>query len=395
MRLYDNAYSSVYEEFKTYYPVWYRDVLEMDAIWQAYGIQMDDAQKGISQAVNNNFIMKTDAANIAKLERFLYITYDGARTLNERRTMVASFVIGHGHFGEREIKEILSLFTDGEVSVDLIGGTVEISVTREISDRFNLSDCLFIMHKRIPAHLGLVFRENLLPIRFANERGLKFHSFGAHTRFLNRGRPLPILLDGQRNLDGSWLLDQAYQGIGMPSVAFSTSFNGSSIKPILLDGRHILDGTWILDQNVGRKAQNTAKTPSIAFSSFLILNEYQAPINFSAVIGAENKQAFEGNAVNFRSSHINEPSRAGIPALSLFPTLSPNIIQHKIEGLAVNAGLHNKQAAKNDTVQIDLQTKQEYSFGGEITMDSMYTLDGSVPLDGSRKLNAQIVKEVI
>jgi len=29
MRLYDNAYPSTYEEIKTWYPAWYRDVLEM------------------------------------------------------------------------------------------------------------------------------------------------------------------------------------------------------------------------------------------------------------------------------------------------------------------------------------------------------------------------------
>ena len=34
MRLYDNAYPSTYEEIKTWYPAWYRDVLEMDALWQ-------------------------------------------------------------------------------------------------------------------------------------------------------------------------------------------------------------------------------------------------------------------------------------------------------------------------------------------------------------------------
>lgn len=35
MPLYDNAFPSNYDEIKTYYPVWYFDVLEMDAVWRA------------------------------------------------------------------------------------------------------------------------------------------------------------------------------------------------------------------------------------------------------------------------------------------------------------------------------------------------------------------------
>ena len=31
--LYPNGFPSAYEELKTFYPVFYRDVFEMDAIW--------------------------------------------------------------------------------------------------------------------------------------------------------------------------------------------------------------------------------------------------------------------------------------------------------------------------------------------------------------------------
>lgn len=33
--LYPNGFPSAYEELKTFYPVFYRDVFEMDAIWRA------------------------------------------------------------------------------------------------------------------------------------------------------------------------------------------------------------------------------------------------------------------------------------------------------------------------------------------------------------------------
>ena len=48
--LYDNAYFSVYEEIKRFYPVWYWDVLEMDCIWRAQGKQLDQVRGGRTAA---------------------------------------------------------------------------------------------------------------------------------------------------------------------------------------------------------------------------------------------------------------------------------------------------------------------------------------------------------
>lgn len=91
MRLYDNAPSSAYEELKTFYPVWYREVLEMDAIWHALGMHLDGLRDGVIKAVDNCFINTANEDTIAQLENFLYITYEGKRTIEERRALVASF----------------------------------------------------------------------------------------------------------------------------------------------------------------------------------------------------------------------------------------------------------------------------------------------------------------
>ena len=106
MRLYDNAPSSAYEELKTFYPVWYREVLEMDAIWHALGMHLDGLRDGVIKAVDNCFINTANEDTIAQLENFLYITYEGKRTIEERRALVASFFIGNGHIGNRKSKNL-------------------------------------------------------------------------------------------------------------------------------------------------------------------------------------------------------------------------------------------------------------------------------------------------
>ena len=160
MKLYENAWPNIYEEIKTWYPVWYREVLEMDALWRIWGMHLDAAQMGIIQAVDNNFIKYADAQTITGFENFLGIVYDGPRTLSERRNVLKALFTGTGHIGQREIKELISVMADGEIEVSLVEGSIQITVTRESSDGFNLYDFHLILDKIIPAHLGLRFIDN-------------------------------------------------------------------------------------------------------------------------------------------------------------------------------------------------------------------------------------------
>ena len=192
MRLYDNAYPSTYEEIKTWYPAWYRDVLEMDALWRVWGGQLDEIQAGIIRAIDNNFIDYADAETLAKLETFFHITYDGPRTLTERRNMIKAIILGQGHVGQKEIKELIAVFTNGKIDVELIGGMVRITVTRDFGDNFNLYDCHFILDNRIPAHLALDMVDKLLPVSVFNENGFIFRDLKIALAVKNRS----LIVDG-------------------------------------------------------------------------------------------------------------------------------------------------------------------------------------------------------
>ncbi len=155
MRLYDNAPKSNYEELKTFYPVWYRDVLEMDALWRVFGKQLDGIKKGVIQSIDNNFIWRADAETISEYEKFLYIKSDPSRSLEERKKLVASFFIGNGHFGAQEIKELTEMFTDGACEVRLIEGAVSVHIVLDIKATPILDDYYSTLRRKIPAHLGI------------------------------------------------------------------------------------------------------------------------------------------------------------------------------------------------------------------------------------------------
>ena len=82
--LYPNGFPSAYEELKTFYPVFYRDVFEMDAIWRAAGGGLDEIEDGVDAVVNNNFVSLMDTDALAQMETFLGIP------LNQKRTLEAA-----------------------------------------------------------------------------------------------------------------------------------------------------------------------------------------------------------------------------------------------------------------------------------------------------------------
>ena len=160
MLIYENAFPSTYEEIKTWYPVWYREVLDMDALWRVFGGQLDEIQAGIIRAVDNNFIDFADARTIARLEDFLRIRHESPLTLEERRNVLRGFMFGRGHIGRAEIKAGVELFTDGAVDVAFAqGGVITVDITH--GSAVNFAGIYMVLGARIPAHLALVFSENL------------------------------------------------------------------------------------------------------------------------------------------------------------------------------------------------------------------------------------------
>lgn len=165
--LYPNGFPSVYEELKTFYPVFYRDVFEMDAIWRTCGGGMDEIEDDVDRVANSTYISLMDETALAQMEAFLDVPPDGSRTLEERRKLVSSYFLGAVHIGAREIKEIAKAFTEGKCEVSFANSEVYIHIKADISDTPPADDFFFILRKKIPAHLGvnteieIEFTENL------------------------------------------------------------------------------------------------------------------------------------------------------------------------------------------------------------------------------------------
>lgn len=145
-----------YEELKSFLPTFYDHILDMQIVLLASGNQLDGVEAGLNQVLLNNFIMDADEPTITRMERFLYLQVDRARSLDERKRLVASFFIGFGKMSASKIKEIVFAFTNAASDVFFEDSIISIEIERGTSQSLYLIDLDTILSRRLPAHLPFV-----------------------------------------------------------------------------------------------------------------------------------------------------------------------------------------------------------------------------------------------
>lgn len=155
MRFYNKWWASCYDELIAQYPRFYRDVYEMVEILKAFGRVSDRMESDIEQTYLNNFILEADEATIKEWEDIIGITYSEKLSLENRRRVVVSRLIGIRHIGEPEIREIVAQYSEGAVEVDFEGGVITLIIYDDVFDEDVLRGTLL---ERIPAHLRLDMR---------------------------------------------------------------------------------------------------------------------------------------------------------------------------------------------------------------------------------------------
>lgn len=151
MKFYNKTRSG-YEELISYYPRYYRDVLEMVAILQAFGRLTDEIEGHIEQTHLNNFVLTADETTIKQFESIFHITNGASMTLEQRRRVIIGWISGGSHIGEPEIRSLIKNYTDNAVTVDFAKGVVSVVISGEIFGEDNL---LATLVQRLPAHLRL------------------------------------------------------------------------------------------------------------------------------------------------------------------------------------------------------------------------------------------------
>lgn len=394
MKLYDNAYPSTYEEIKTWYPVWYRDVLEMDALWRVWGGQLDAVQSGIIRAIDNNFIDYADAEALTKWEDFFHITYDSPRTLVDRRNLLKALLLGANHIGQKEIKEIISVFTNGEIDVQLNNGLIQITVTRDFGNNFNLYDCNYILGSKIPAHLGLDLVDQLLPVSAFTDNRFYLRDFKARLAVQNRCLIQDgIQLNGEKLLNGAWLLNSIRPGIQLPLFCVSIALpkNHGAYTPQTLDfseykfqnSRAFFTGLAFALNAKNQFGFNYLKT---GFKSAF----YNYGVQLQG-IGLDGKYELDGTW-NLDSKKDEIFNGVTSQQLNMTGFSMKNVFEMSARLQFVISAAQQENLRQGTTAIKGLGAKQSFSLSGSVVMDGRWSLNGDFILNGSRSLN-QIFQE--
>ena len=159
MRFYEKYFASNYDELITYYPQFYRDVLEMRAILEAHGAVIDALEDNIERTFFNSFIDTADEQTITELERFLKIKLGGERSLETRRRLVKAFFVGFGKVSASVLAAIISSYTHGPVETkfepfDSAGNNMlYLLYSRGDAPTLYFEDIDYLISKKIPAHI--------------------------------------------------------------------------------------------------------------------------------------------------------------------------------------------------------------------------------------------------
>lgn len=91
---YEKEFESCYDELIKFYPVFYKDIFEMNEILKIYGNLADVIQKNIDIMLADNYIQTADEVAVERLEKFLYINTDKTKSLRERKNLFYLFLLG-------------------------------------------------------------------------------------------------------------------------------------------------------------------------------------------------------------------------------------------------------------------------------------------------------------
>ena len=156
---YSNGHATAYDELISFYPMFYREVLEMRAILEAEGHVLDDSAKEMYRVLDNNFIDTADNATIERLEKFLRITPEAGSSYEDRRRNVKLYFTGFGKISATKLKEMLFPFTETEAKITFApadesgNNLLAFEIPRGEKRHFSSADLMELLARRIPAHL--------------------------------------------------------------------------------------------------------------------------------------------------------------------------------------------------------------------------------------------------
>lgn len=372
MKFYEPYYANNYEELITYYPRFYRNIFEMVEILKAHGRILDDIERNIEQTYLNGFIDYADEATISKLENFLKIGQSKNRTLEERRRLVKSYFVGSGKISASKIYQMIAVYTDSPVVCKLEpfddegNNRLYIEIQSNEEETICTRDIFALLSKKIPANLVFCLAGRLgveIPVPVNVESGLRIIS-----AFYPRYNTPPFLLDGRARLDGTYYLNGYLSGKTL------------DFYPVALQ---IIAGVNWRTERAGTAVTSLYFRPEIPLE---IKNDTALRIWGAACAKIQTvSRFFLQSSASAGTRTSSQLTMQGVAEERVDEEASVQII-----------GETEVEIVQESALQVEGFIDCEVKTDGILTVEKdLWLLDGSVMLDGSRILDAEIYEEEI
>ena len=223
-----------------YLPELLRQYREFQAICRMEQPEFALAWEAAEGLLNEQFLETAENVGLARWEKMLGIVPKGTDSLEKRRFTLKSRLSEVLPYTLPQLRRMLQNLCGEEIGVRAVD--YRLTVRLPEAQRLNLPAVRGTVGRMAPVNLAVELGLAASPVLFVNPKSLLFRYFMLSFRFSNGARR-PILFDGSRRFDGTWLFDQAFRGVELRRFSVGVSFK----QPQHLTGSLTTDCMWKFD----------------------------------------------------------------------------------------------------------------------------------------------------
>lgn len=391
---------SEYEEIKSYYPVFYHDVAEMEALFRCYGKISDKLFQGKKLLIETQSFLKMEERMCSRLEKFFWIEKNKVLSLDSRRKALQLLISGNGKMKASTIKDMISVYSDALVEIKFTN-YLEIKLSRSENESEFMPSILEILGEKLPAHIAYYLAIKLLTVQ-TEER------FTGKLISCHKVRS-DMILPYWRMISQGMIENQVKETIYLLTYTAKIEQQEQSISGVisrhktpLLYGLGLLDGSFRLD---GSRCLNARIPPFWScMNRTTVKNTLCSLLNSQIYKGITlQKETFIHYILNkLGISHIEGwdgivkiSATVGCVAITIKNTIysaiaiTKNEINHKV----IHKGQINLHTDAEITTAYKGVASLTEAFYTDLTVQqNMWRLNNQIRLNGTTRLNAREIR---
>lgn len=243
-------------------PDFYRNSPESVDILEAVAGCLQDLKKR-ADSLLNQMQVSTAAWGLDIWEGMYNIPADISKSESERRAVILSRMRTTGSITPEVIRKVAGAFSHGETVLQEFAAQYRfiLHISQDIDYFLYLEPLKQAVEEMKPAHLEAEYRLRYTPVSIPETNQIRLIQMGVDTAFWNGYGSDSTRLNGQKRMNGTWLLDQAVQGMRWRKFALGGKWQEREVLRgefashinFYLDGTKTLNGSMACNGGIQKE----------------------------------------------------------------------------------------------------------------------------------------------